>query len=104
MERCSCVLAKLAGGYLSAKYDTWLRGVLKTLPHASCLSILVLKEAMADPLFAVRNAFQLGAFNQVINEAADLDSLSEADGIERDCLVYRSYIALGSHEVSSTDR
>jgi coatomer protein complex subunit epsilon len=54
---------------------------------------------MADPLFAVRNAFLLGAFNQVINEAADLDSLSEADSIERDCLVYRSYIALGSHEV-----
>ena len=54
---------------------------------------------MGDLLFAVRNSFYLGAYNNVINEAADLDHLSDADAVERDCFVYRSYIALGSHEV-----
>ncbi|GIL79962.1 hypothetical protein Vretifemale_9201, partial [Volvox reticuliferus] len=55
-------------------------------------------QAMADLLFNVRNSFYLGAYNTVINEAADLD-LSEADAIERDCFVYRSYIALGSYDL-----
>ncbi|EFJ49020.1 epsilon-COP [Volvox carteri f. nagariensis] len=53
---------------------------------------------MADLLFNVRNAFYLGAYNTVINEAADLD-LSEAEAIERDCFVYRSYIAQGSYDL-----
>lgn len=55
---------------------------------------------MADLLFNVRNSFYLGAYNTVINEAADLDNLNEVDSIERDCFVYRSYIALGSYDVS----
>lgn len=54
-----------------------------------------------DPLFSVKNAFYIGAFNTAINEAADLDGLTEAQQIERDMLVYRSYIALGSHEVGA---
>ena len=55
---------------------------------------------MADLLFNVRNSFYLGAYNTVINEAADLDNLSETETIERDCFVYRAYIALGSYDVS----
>ncbi|PNH09840.1 Coatomer subunit epsilon-1, partial [Tetrabaena socialis] len=58
---------------------------------------------MADPLFNVRNSFYLGAFNNVINEAADLDHLSDQETIERDCFVYRSYIALGSYELVITE-
>lgn len=53
---------------------------------------------MADLLFNIRNGFYLGAFNNVINDAADLD-VSDAEAIERDCFVYRSYIALGSYDV-----
>ena len=58
---------------------------------------------MGDLLFAVRNNFYLGAFNNVLNEASDLESLSEAEQIERDCYVYRSYIAQGSYEVWVVD-
>lgn len=54
---------------------------------------------MGDPLFSVRNAFYLGAYNTVINEASDMETLSDTDAIERDCFVYRSYIAMGSYEV-----
>lgn len=53
-----------------------------------------------DRLFAVKNNFFLGAYNNVINEAADMEDLSELEQIERDCYVYRSYIAMGSYEVA----
>ena len=57
---------------------------------------------MAEPdlLFAVRNHFYLGAYQAAIAEAADLEGLSETEKVERDCYVYRSYIELGSYEVS----
>ncbi len=55
-----------------------------------------------DILFTLRNNFYLGAYQAAIAEAADLERLSEADSIERDCFVYRSYIELGSFEVSGT--
>lgn len=51
-------------------------------------------------LFTLRNNFYLGAYQAAIAEAADLERLSEADSVERDCFVYRSYIELGSFEVS----
>lgn len=56
---------------------------------------------MAEPdlLFTVRNNFYLGAFQSAIAEASDLEGLSDAERIERDCFVYRSYIELGSFEV-----
>jgi hypothetical protein len=41
----------------------------------------------------------LGAYNTVINEAPDVDNLSEMEAVERDCFIYRSYIAMGSYEV-----
>jgi coatomer subunit epsilon len=52
-----------------------------------------------DLLFAVRNNFYLGAFQHAISEASDLESLDDADKLERDIFVYRSYIELGSYEV-----
>ena len=55
-----------------------------------------------DILFTLRNNFYLGAYQAAIAEAADLERLSEADSIERDCFVYRSYVELGSYEVSDS--
>ena len=52
-----------------------------------------------DILFPVRNNFYLGAFQAAIAEAVDLDTLSEPQRVERDVLVYCSYIELGSYEV-----
>eukprot|EP00245_Coleochaete_scutata_P008577 TRINITY_DN265_c0_g2_i1.p1 TRINITY_DN265_c0_g2~~TRINITY_DN265_c0_g2_i1.p1 ORF type:complete len:288 (+),score=71.12 TRINITY_DN265_c0_g2_i1:143-1006(+) len=59
-----------------------------------------------DALFNLRNNFFLGAYQAAINES-HLGGLSDADSIERDTLVYRSYIAQGSYqlvidEISST--
>jgi coatomer subunit epsilon len=54
---------------------------------------------MTDALFQVRNLFYLGAFQSAIHEAQDLAPLSETDRVERDVVVYRSYIALGSAQV-----
>lgn len=54
---------------------------------------------MADALFAARNQYYIGAYNNAITEASDLAGLTEAEQIERDVLVYRSYIALGSHDL-----
>ena len=51
-----------------------------------------------DLLFNLRNNFYLGAFQAAINNS-DLPNLSPDDAVERDCLVYRSYIALGSYQV-----
>ncbi|KAI8469713.1 MAG: epsilon-COP [Monoraphidium minutum] len=52
-----------------------------------------------DILFAVKNNFYIGAFNNAINEASDLQGLGEAEAVERDVFVYRSYIALGSYDL-----
>lgn len=54
---------------------------------------------MADPLFSVRNAFYTGAYSSVVNDAPNLGGLSEREAVERDCFVYRAYIAMGSYEV-----
>lgn len=56
--------------------------------------------AERDILFAVKNSFYIGAYNNAINEASDMEGLSEAEQTERDVFVYRSYIALGSYDVS----
>jgi coatomer protein complex subunit epsilon len=54
-----------------------------------------------DILFAVRNNYYLGAYQNAINEASDLEGLADQEQIERDSFVYRSYIASGSYEVHS---
>jgi hypothetical protein len=55
--------------------------------------------AMSDVLFPVRNLFYLGSYQGAINEAQDVEDLSELDSIERDVFLYRSYLALGSAQV-----
>ncbi|KAB2093548.1 hypothetical protein ES319_A02G100800v1 [Gossypium barbadense] len=54
--------------------------------------------AAPDHLFHLRNNFYLGSFQAAINNS-DLPNLSPDDAVERDCLVYRSYIALGSYQL-----
>ncbi|KAJ4702826.1 Coatomer epsilon subunit [Melia azedarach] len=54
--------------------------------------------AAPDHLFNLRNNFYLGAYQAAINNS-DLPHLSPEDAVERDCLVYRSYIALGSYQL-----
>ncbi|XP_042512642.1 coatomer subunit epsilon-1-like [Macadamia integrifolia] len=54
--------------------------------------------ASPDHLFSLRNNFYLGAYQAAINNS-DVPNLSTEDAIERDCLVYRSYIALGSYQL-----
>jgi coatomer protein complex subunit epsilon len=51
-----------------------------------------------DPLFALRNNFYLGAYQAAINNS-EIANLSPDEEIERDTLVYRSYIALGSYQL-----
>lgn len=52
-----------------------------------------------DVLFTVRNNFFLGSYQNCINEAADIENLSDAGVVEKDYYVYRSYIAMGEFEL-----
>lgn len=54
--------------------------------------------AAPDHLFTLRNNFYLGAYQAAIN-SSDIPNLSPDDAVERDCLVHRSYIALGSYHL-----
>ncbi|VFQ93725.1 unnamed protein product [Cuscuta campestris] len=49
-----------------------------------------------DPLFSLRNNFYLGAYQAAINNS-EVPNLSPEDAVERDALVFRSYIALASY-------
>ncbi|XP_031092819.1 coatomer subunit epsilon-1-like isoform X2 [Ipomoea triloba] len=51
-----------------------------------------------DPLFGLRNNFYLGAYQAAINNS-EVPNLSPDDVVERDALVFRSYIALGSYQL-----
>lgn len=51
-----------------------------------------------DPLFGLRNNFYLGAYQAAINNS-EVPNLSSDDVVERDALVFRSYIALGSYQL-----
>ncbi|XP_013746149.2 coatomer subunit epsilon-2 [Brassica napus] len=51
-----------------------------------------------DHLFNLRNQFYLGAYQTAINNS-EIPHLSPEDAVERDCLVFRSYIALGSYQL-----
>lgn len=51
-----------------------------------------------DSLFLVRNNFCLGAFQAAINDG-NVAGLSDAEALERDVFVYRSYVALGSYQL-----
>lgn len=54
---------------------------------------------MGDKLFGVRNSFYLGAFQHCISECSGVTGLSDAERIERDVFLYRSYIELGTYDV-----
>lgn len=54
--------------------------------------------AAPDLLFNLRNSFYLGSYQSAINNS-DIPNLSPDDVVERDSLVFRSYIALGSHQL-----
>ncbi|KAE8655314.1 Coatomer subunit epsilon-1 [Hibiscus syriacus] len=51
-----------------------------------------------DHLFNLRNNFYLGSY-QVAIYNSDIPHLSTDDAVERDCILYRSYIALGSYQL-----
>uniref|UniRef100_A0A7S0X2A7 Coatomer subunit epsilon n=1 Tax=Mantoniella antarctica TaxID=81844 RepID=A0A7S0X2A7_9CHLO len=54
---------------------------------------------MGDNLFPVYNNFFIGAYQVAINEASDLQGLTSTEETERDCYMYRAYIALGSYQL-----
>ncbi|XP_008658334.1 uncharacterized protein [Zea mays] len=54
--------------------------------------------ASPDLLFNLRNLFYLGAYQAAINNI-DILGLDAAAAAERDAIVFRSYIALGSYQV-----
>jgi hypothetical protein len=54
--------------------------------------------ASPDLLFNLRNLFYLGAYQAAINNS-DVPGLDADAAAERDAIVFRSYIALGSYQV-----
>ncbi|PRW58190.1 coatomer subunit epsilon-1-like [Chlorella sorokiniana] len=54
---------------------------------------------MADKLFAVRNTFYLGGYQSCISECSAATGLTDAERIERDVYLYRSYIELGTYDL-----
>jgi len=54
-----------------------------------------------DELFALRNLFYTGAYQQVINEANSRSPLSESANQERKVYLYRAYIAQKKYIVIS---
>ena len=54
-----------------------------------------------DALFNVHNNFYLGAYQAAINEAESVTGLGETEATERDCFMYRSYLAQGSYQVGA---
>ncbi|GJN01550.1 hypothetical protein PR202_ga18824 [Eleusine coracana subsp. coracana] len=54
-----------------------------------------------DQLFGLRNSFYVGAYQAAITSSQSLPAhdLSPDDLLERDALLYRSYLAIGSHQL-----
>lgn len=52
-----------------------------------------------DPLFELRNLFLIGNYQAAINEGLTLDHLPETYKVERDVIIYRSYIAKGDYNI-----
>ena len=57
--------------------------------------------ASPDHLFGLRNSFYIGAYHAAItsSQSVPAHALSPDELVERDALLYRSYIAIGSHQV-----
>jgi len=56
-----------------------------------------------DALFNVHNNFYLGAYQMAITEASSANNLVGNDAADRDCYLYRSYIALGSYQLAMSE-
>ncbi|CAK1580822.1 unnamed protein product [Parnassius mnemosyne] len=52
-----------------------------------------------DELFDVKNAFYIGNYQQAINEAQSINPSSPLVSLQRDALLYRSYIAQGNYRI-----
>jgi len=52
-----------------------------------------------DELFEIKNNFYLGNYQAAINTATQLNISDPNLSIERDCYLYRAYIAIGSYNV-----
>ncbi|CAG4955680.1 unnamed protein product [Parnassius apollo] len=52
-----------------------------------------------DELFDVKNAFYIGNYQQAINEAQSINPTSPLVSLQRDALLYRSYIAQGNYRI-----
>jgi len=57
------------------------------------------KGGEADELFELKNHFYLGSYQAGINEARSIKASSDSVALERDCIVYRSLIALGNYDL-----
>ncbi|KAL6651502.1 hypothetical protein ACP70R_010427 [Stipagrostis hirtigluma subsp. patula] len=57
--------------------------------------------ASPDRLFGLRNSFYIGAYHAAITSSQSVPAhgLSPDDLAERDAILYRSYIAIGSHQL-----
>jgi len=72
----------------------------KSAPVVSSSSSTSTTSSESDELFEVRNNFYLGSFQAAINEASALSRLStDSLTVERDCFIYRSWIALGNYQL-----
>eukprot|EP01096_Ripella_sp_DP13-Kostka_P016875 TRINITY_DN838_c1_g1_i1.p2 TRINITY_DN838_c1_g1~~TRINITY_DN838_c1_g1_i1.p2 ORF type:complete len:310 (+),score=161.93 TRINITY_DN838_c1_g1_i1:59-931(+) len=54
---------------------------------------------MADPLFKLRTNFLLQNFQTVVNDAIKTNVTTQEQVVEKDSLVYRSYVGLGDYSV-----
>lgn len=54
--------------------------------------------ASPDLLFGLRNSFYLGAYQAAIS-SSDIPNLTANEALERDVIVQRSYIGIGSYKV-----
>ena len=59
--------------------------------------------AEPDELYTLRNFFWSGNFQQAINEANGLKKLQPHLVIEKDEFLYRSYLALGQHQLITSE-
>merc|ERR1712000_541071 len=71
-------------------------GSVSTSSSSSSTSLIM---GDTDPLFELRNLFLIGNYQAAINEGLTLDHLPEAYKVERDVIIYRSYIAKGDYNI-----
>jgi coatomer protein complex subunit epsilon len=62
---------------------------------------MALSTPAPDHLFGLRNSFYLGAYQAAFtgSQSVPAHALSPDEVLHRDAILYRSYIAIGSHQV-----